>query len=106
MRSWRVLLLSALHVSVLSVNRRNALPADQLNAVKGGQPLLLTGAQASALDVATAGMVVGQECSPDTPAYAGEPFTVTSAIDRVHHKALGTESTYATLYDIVAVSAL
>ena len=53
---WRALLIAALHVAVLSKARQNALPADQLNAVKAGQPL--TGAQGdSVLDVATAGMV-------------------------------------------------
>ena len=69
---WRALLSAALHVAVLSKARQNALPADQLNAVKDGQPL--TGAQGdSVLDVATAGMVVGQECLPDTPAKACYP---------------------------------
>ena len=57
---------------MLSKAPKNALPADQLNAVKDGQPL--TGVQGdSALDVATAGMVVGQECLPDTPAKACYP---------------------------------
>ena len=69
---WRALLSAALHVAVLSKAPKNALPADQLNAVKDGQPL--TGVQGdSALDVATAGMVVGQECLPDTPAKACYP---------------------------------
>ena len=96
---WRALLSAALHVAVLSKAPKNALPADQLNAVKDGQPL--TGVQGdSALDVATAGMVVGQECLPDTPAKACYPVLPAKDAPEIRDaagKLLGSANSHAYL---------
>ena len=68
----------ALPLLVLAPAAMNVLPANQKDAVKNGRRLQLE-SKGAMLDVATRGMVVGEECSVDTAAKACYP--VMPAVD-------------------------